>query len=200
VNSEKIYSSIFFLNISKKIQNGYEDYVSWKNPELSGQKGFLDLIIIKNMQKMPGVFNHLHKGDLKICFYLENDILYTVCGSGEIQFQILEAIIEDVIIQFKLFYQQLKENYKLAFEGLLDGFKTQIVEIIKNIATKVKLVHCFCSACNTTISLYVKKSLIEANNVQFPVSIAYIHNGHASLVYLDRNFYVRGIEIINITE
>ena len=33
----------------------------------------------------------------------------------------------------------------------------------------------------------------------FPVPIVYHHEGHATLCYIDKNFEVRGVELVNTT-
>ncbi|MHA1340021.1 MAG: hypothetical protein ACTSRZ_07495 [Promethearchaeota archaeon] len=191
---------IYFINISKETSNGSDNYIFWRNPKVPGPKYQLDIITVKEMKKMPLIFNHIRRGSIKICFYLENKILYIVGGKEELQFQIFEAIIEEVVDNFKQYYGDLKRDYKLVFEGLLEGFCDIIPEILAKIPEKVKLIRCFCRACDTDKMLYVKKSLIEDPNASYPVSLAYIHDGHALLVYIDKNFAVRGTEIINITE
>ena len=68
----------------------------------------------------------------------------------------------------------------------------------QNIDDLIKKVDVFCRVCKKTLLLYVKKSTIE-KETSFPVPLVFNHKGHAVVTYIDQNFVVRGVELVNIT-
>ena len=84
--------------------------------------------------------------------------------------------------------------------GIFNKFKTQVNEIIANFEKLrlVKVINIPCPACNKTLPLIIKNSFIK-NAESYPVPIVYTHNGHAVLAFIDMNFNVRGVELVNMT-
>jgi hypothetical protein len=52
--------------------------------------------------------------------------------------------------------------------------------------------------CDTTKPLIVKRSFIN-DAESYPVPIVYTHDGHSVLCFIDKNFDVRGVELVHIT-
>ena len=52
--------------------------------------------------------------------------------------------------------------------------------------------------CNQVLPLVVKRSFILSAD-SYPVPLVYTHKGHAILCFIDKNFDVRGVELVNIT-
>ena len=81
---------------------------------------------------------------------------------------------------------------------MFKDFTSRVNEIIENLDDLIKKVDVFCKVCKKTLPLYVKKSMIKSAT-SFPVPLVYNHKGHAIVTYVDQNFVVRGVELVNIT-
>ena len=89
---------------------------------------------------------------------------------------------------------------KSDFAELLEHIKEEIDKIIKNFNSLdlVNEIMVPCRVCNTVLSITVKRSFIE-NSESYPVPLVYTHEGHAILCFIDKNYAVRGVELVNIT-
>jgi hypothetical protein len=184
-----------FVNISNEKFTLFE----WK-PERSFRRFDLDLNIIKE-NPISDIFFHRDKGNMKLVFIRKHNLIYTVGASPSVQFQLLEALIEYVDLQFNEMYDvEVILSYGNFSPGLFNGFKDTIVEIIKNFGELdlVKRIHVECRVCGTVLPLFVKKSFIK-NAESYPVPIVYKHKGHAILCFIDQDFHHRGVELVNIT-
>jgi hypothetical protein len=143
----------------------------------------------------------MNKGNLKIVHIRKGNIIYSAGSTIEMQFQLLEAIIEQVSIEFNKKYAV---DYILSYEnfspGIFNKFEVEIEELLGNFEKKdlIKVINIPCMVCNVIKPLIVKKSFIK-NAESYPVPIVYIHEGHAVLCFIDKNFDVRGVELVHIT-
>ena len=83
---------------------------------------------------------------------------------------------------------------------MFNPFRKNIEKIIQNFQNLnlVKVINVECMVCEKLLPLIVKVSLIE-NAESYPVPIVFDHLGHSILCYIDKNFHVRGIELVNKT-
>jgi len=191
---KEMLKNLAFINISKDEFTIFE----WKPP--SSFKSFaLDVNVIKQ-NPFSDIFFHINKGNLKIVYIRRNNLLYSI-GATEIQYQILEALIEHVS---KVFHEIYDIDIILSYENfdsnIFNSFKSEIDNII-NTFDQLKLinkVNVECKICNKILPVYVKKSFIE-NAESHPVPLVYQHKGHAILIFIDVNYSVRGIELVNMT-
>jgi hypothetical protein len=195
LNFKNIINYLEFINISTDDQSIFE----WKPPN-SYKSYMLDLNIVKQ-NRMSNIFFHLNKGNLKIVHIRKDKLIYSAGATNELQFQLLEALIEYIS---KKFYEIWDVDYVLSYENftptVFNAFKDNVHEIIKNFHTLdlVKVIHVECMACEKLLPLIVKISLIK-NAESYPVPIVFDHLGHSILCYIDKNFQVRGVELVNKT-
>jgi len=187
--------SINFINISANDVVIFE----WK-PTGSFTSFALDLNIIKENTAVD-IFFHLNKGNRKMVYIRKGSALYTIGSEDTIQFQLLEALVEAVIKEFKEIYDlDVILSYENVSANIFNGFKSSVDEIIKKFKDLniIKTIRVPCRVCNKNLGLIIKKNIIEEAD-SYPVPIVYNHKGHAILCYIDKNFEVRGVELVNIT-
>ncbi|MHA2008350.1 MAG: hypothetical protein ACXABO_04095 [Promethearchaeota archaeon] len=184
-----------FVNISNDKMTLYE----WKPPK-SFRRFDLDLNIVKE-EHVSDIFFHKDKGNMKLVYIRKNNLIYTVGASIKVQFQLLEALLEHISFKFHERYDlEVILSYSDFNPNIFNSFKDVVEDIIKNFAdlNLVKRIQVECRVCKTVLPLFVKKSFIE-NAESHPVPIVYVHEGHAILCFIDRNFQHRGVELVNIT-
>lgn len=192
---KKIGEFLEFINISNEDFTLFE----WK-PMNSFRRFDLDLNIIKQ-NPINDIFFHRDKGNMKIVYIRKHNLIYSSGASPEVQFQLLEALLEYVDLKFNETYDvDVILSYGNFTSSIFNGFKEIIENIIKNFGELdlVKRIHVECRVCNKVLPLFVKKSFIT-NAESYPVPIVYTHKGHAILCFIDQNFQHRGIELVNIT-
>jgi hypothetical protein len=138
---------------------------------------------------------------MRIAYIKQGKIIFSVGSDESIQFQMLEGLLELVEKRFKETYDiDVILGYGNVSESIFTGFKVQVEEILNNFKTLNigKEIRAFCRVCNKTLNVFIKKSMID-NSDSYPVPIVYNHEGHAILCYIDKNFEVRGVELVNIT-
>jgi len=194
-NYERIFENLEFINIST---NKFEIF-EWK-PSRSFKSFILDLNIVKE-NPLSDIFFHMDKGNMKIVHIRKKNLIYSAGSNKEIQFQLLEALIEQVSKVFNETYDiEVILSYGNFSTTIFNPFKEEVDKIIKNFDKfdLVKTINVPCMVCDEVLPLIVKKSFIE-NAESYPVPIVYIHEGHAILCFIDKNFDVRGVELVNIT-
>jgi len=192
---QNLKENISFINITSEEST----LLDWK-PARSFRSFILDLRMVKE-NEVQDIFFHIDKGNMKIVYIRKGALLLSIGATPEIQFQLLEAILEQVDNQFNemydieviLSYGTISENtfnpFKAKIETLLDGFNE--LDVGKTVTT-------FCRVCKKNLPIFIKKSMIDEAD-SFPVPIVYHHEGHATLCYIDKNFEVRGVELVNTT-
>jgi len=190
---------IEFVSISKQFSSGYENYFEWINPASNGSKFAVDILQIQSYIKMPDIFHQITRRDLKICAILKNKLLYVVGGKDVLQYHVLQAIIEETIVRFDTYLKEQIKDTNVAYKDSFNGFSKDIVGIIERIGELVTIVRCPCAACDANVEIFVKNSFIHHPKSAYPVSMVYIHKGHGLLVYIDKDFKVRGSEIVDIS-
>ncbi|MFX1394317.1 MAG: hypothetical protein ACFFAH_12190 [Promethearchaeota archaeon] len=169
----------------------------WKPPE-SFKSYILDLNIVKE-NTTKEIFFHLNKGNMKIVYIREHKLLYTIGADMDVQFQILEALLERIDEKFHETWDlDVISSYGNISSNIFKDFTKQVNFIIENVKDLIVPVDVFCRVCQKTLPLYVKKSIIKTAT-SFPVPLVYNHKGHAIVTYIDQNFIVRGVELVNIT-
>ena len=184
-----------FVNISTDEFTIFE----WKPPR-SLKSYILDLNVVKQ-NPVSNIFFHIFRGNMKIVHIRLKDLIYTVGSNTEIQFQLLEALIEQVSKYFNEKYDiDSYIKYGNFSTTVFNPFKEDINEIIKNFNSLdlVNEIMVPCRVCNTVLPITVKKSFIESSE-SYPVPLVYTHKGHAILCFIDKNYDVRGVELVNTT-
>ncbi|MFX0009854.1 MAG: hypothetical protein ACFE9R_06035 [Candidatus Hermodarchaeota archaeon] len=191
----KILRNLEFVNISTDQFTVFE----WK-PEGSYKSFILDLNVIKQ-NPVSNIFFHMFRGNMKIVHIRLKNLIYTAGSTNEVQFQLLEALIERVAEVFNEIYDIdsyiMYDNFSTT---VLNPFKEEVENIIKTfneIKTVVEL-KVPCMVCNGILPVIVKKSFVD-NAESYPVPLVYNHKGHAILCFIDKNYDIRGVELVNIT-
>ena len=191
----RILQDLEFINISTDQFTVFE----WK-PEGSYKSFILDLNVIKQ-NPVSNIFFHMFRGNMKIVHIRLKNLIYTAGSTNEVQFQLLEALIERIAEVFNEIYDIdsyiMYDNFSTT---VLNPFKEEVDTIIKTfneIKTVVEL-KVPCMVCNKILPVIVKKSFVD-NAESYPVPLVYNHKGHAILCFIDKNYDIRGVELVNIT-
>ncbi|MBY9014337.1 MAG: hypothetical protein KGD68_01465 [Candidatus Lokiarchaeota archaeon] len=191
----KILQNLEFLNISTDEFTIFE----WKPPR-SYKSFILDLNIVKQ-NPASNIFFHIFKGNMKIVHIRIKNLIYTAGSNNKVQFQLLEALIEKVSIEFNIKYDiESYITYGNFSTTMFNSFNKNVEDIIAgfNELSTVKELKVPCMVCDTVLFIIVKKSFIE-NAESYPVPLVYMHKGHAILCFIDKNYDIRGVELVNIT-
>jgi hypothetical protein len=193
--SDILTENLEFINFSTDEFSIYE----WKPPR-SFKSFVLDLNVVR-LNPVDNIFFHMSRGNMKIVHIRQEGIIYTIGSTNKIQFQLLEALIEKISIVFHEIYDV---KYILSYGNfdisIFRDFNKHLEEIIRDFdnLNLVRTISVPCMVCKTPKKLIVKKSFIE-NSESYPVSLVYMHDGHSILCFIDKNYDVRGVELVNIT-
>ncbi|MBY9002475.1 MAG: hypothetical protein KGD73_00735 [Candidatus Lokiarchaeota archaeon] len=188
-------NNLEFINISN------EEFTLFEYKPKGSYKSFILDLNVSKQNPMSDIFFHMNKGNLKIVHIRKGNIIYSAGSNIEMQFQLLEAIIEEVSVEFNKKYAV---DYILSYDnfspGIFNKFEIEIEELLDNFEERdlIKVVNIPCMVCNVTKPLIVKRSFIN-NAESYPVPIVYVHEGHVVLCFIDKNFDVRGVELVHIT-
>jgi len=191
----RVLQNLEFINISTDKFSIFE----WKPPR-SFKSFILDLNIVKQ-NPVSNIFFHIFKGNMKIVHIRLKNIIYTAGSNNEVQFQLLEALIERVSVVFNEIYDiESYIKYDNFSTTILSPFKEEVDKIINNFNSlnSVMDLKVPCMVCNTVLPVIVKRSFIE-NAESYPVPLVYNHKGHAILCFIDKNYDIRGVELVNVT-
>lgn len=191
----RVLQNLEFINISTDKFSIFE----WKPPR-SFKSFILDLNIVKQ-NPISNIFFHIFKGNMKIVHIRLKNIIYTAGSNNEVQFQLLEALIERVSVVFNEIYNiESYIKYDNFSTTILSPFKEEVDKIINNFNSlnSVMDLKVPCMVCNTVLPVIVKRSFIE-NAESYPVPLVYNHKGHAILCFIDKNYDIRGVELVNVT-
>ncbi len=189
-------TDISFINISHRNSTLFE----YKPPK-SFKSFSLDLNIIKQ-NKINDIFFHLNRGNSKIVYIRKDNLIYSISTEVEkIQFQVLEALVEEIIKRFNLTFEiDVILSYSTVTSSIFSSFKDEVLKILINFDSLelIKKVAVFCRICDTTHLIHVKKTFID-NKDAYPIPLVYTHLGHSIMCYIDKNYQVRGVELVHIT-
>ncbi|MBY9012322.1 MAG: hypothetical protein KGD70_08100 [Candidatus Lokiarchaeota archaeon] len=195
VDYSKILQNLEFFNISTDSFTIFE----WKPPK-SYKSYILDLNIVKK-NPTSNIFFHIFKGEMKIVHIRLKNLIYTAGSNNEVQFQLLEALIEQVSVVFNEIYDiESYIKYDNFSTSMFSSFKEEIDKIISNFNSLncVRDLKVPCMVCNGILIVIVKRSFIE-DAESYPVPLVYNHKGHAILCFIDKNYDIRGVELVNVT-
>jgi len=193
-----LLEKIYFFNIG-----GYksdDNYFHWtskfyhKNP----------LFQIKATRNPPHkeIFYTISNPDITIVYYALKETVFSIGGHPELQSKLLEALIEYLVGRF---YETYDSSLLTTCYGdscnIFDGFKMTILDLLKNFNNKdlIKIARVDCKGCDKkTQEVIIKKSLIsKSKSTTNP--LVFIHSGHALLIYLDKEFKVRGSQLVEVS-
>ena len=191
-----LLNQIYFFNIGR--YQATDNFFTWKNDSYHSNV-LLQIQMIRN-PPIKDIFYCLQKIDLKIVYTLKDDVVFSICSDTEIQSQLLEAILTYLIEQF--FYTFDKSLLMSCYGdvcSIFDSFSSIVEDTFKNYENLdiIELALVTCKGCKKTIPVIIKKSLIE-NSERSTIPLVYSHSGHALLIYIDKQFKVRGNELVDL--
>jgi len=172
------------------------DFVQWIQP----QKNIFRMeIIAAREMALEKYYLHIEKPNRRMVFIKRSNLVFMIIAVEEVQYQLLEAILEQVIASFFELYGEIYRAFLTGMSNIFDGFKAVIPTLFNEAQNnRIKWIQAQCAMCQKTYYICVKKTLIsEAKS--FPVSLVFQHGGHGLLIYLDSTFKTRGIELVEIT-
>ncbi len=191
METKDLTDKIYYVDIGLEDNS---DVAQWRIP---GQKTFpVDILTARNTAK-EDVFTHTETKERKTAYIRQGEFVFTISATYEIQFQLLEAIVELI----RDFYFEHFGNLSrlLITQGAAKGIVNIVPEMFMKAQTEgVKWIKTYCKACKRDMDICVKRSLID-NARRYPVSLVYLHEGHGILVYIDAHFKIRGSELAEIT-
>ncbi len=192
-----LLNQILYLNIGPYKQE--DSYFHWQLKKYE-KSSFFDLKITRNAPER-GIFYCIPRIDSKLIFYVAKDTVFSINVDPEIQSQLMEAILEYIAQKF---FENYDESLLMTCSGdmsqIFNGFSPIVEDIFRNYDKfdlfKTALVTC--NGCKKNISIIVKNSLVE-QSTKPTAPLVYVHSGHALLIYLDKQFKVRGAELVSIS-
>ena len=190
-----LHVKIYFINISKDQSNIF----TWKS-KYSQRHHIFDVNTLQKVIKKPLVFIHLNKGDIKIVCQKTNNIIFSIGADVEVQFQILESLLEYLIKEFLTQYENILSDFLTGSNQLFQKFNDTIDNSLKNFQSLdlVENTRIFCTVCKENHIIAIKKSLIQKSKKNI-VPVVFYHEGITLLIYIDKNFNIRGIERVSLT-
>lgn len=190
LNHPNCFESVNYVDISL---NGNVDLVRWQS---SGKLFPLDIIAARE-KALENVVLHHENNTKRMVFIRKKNFTFTIGSNEEVQYQILEAILNEISKDFLNNFENIPHD--LLTSGMIKEYATQIPSLLKKTEKEsIKWVSAFCRVCNQDIQIAIKKMLVtEAKN--YPVALVYYHQGHGILLYLDANLKVRGVEQVDIS-
>jgi hypothetical protein len=190
---------ILIFEVKKKFSTGFEDLYSWNKTSSARSRFTLDILKAKDLAQKENIFYHIERQDRKICFMLFQNFIYIIGSEIHTQFQLLEAIIEEASQDFAEFYKNKIKQRDTSYLDENRDFDKRFEHIIGDLNHIVSLVLAHCDACGETIKIIAKNSILNKPDQYIPVPLVFTHKGHSLLIYLDKNFSVRGTEIVDVS-
>lgn len=193
-----LHEKILFFNIGRYKHAG-DTFFEWKSENFQ-KASFFEVQLTRNAPER-NIFYCITKGDIKIVYYVKNETVFSIGTDLEVQSQLLDALLEYIIEKFFYMYD---ESLLTSFYGdtcdIFNGFNTVIQETFKDYRTLdiIKTALITCKGCRRTLTVIIKKKLIE-NSLKATTPLVYIHSGHALLLYIDRDYKIRGSELVSVS-
>lgn len=193
-----LMKGVFFFNIGPYMYDS-ETFFDWKSKSYL-RASFFDIKLTRNAPYKK-IFYCVVKEDLKLVYYAEGDVVFTVGADPIIQSPLLEAIIEYL---YGKFFEMYDESMLSTCYGeicnIFDGFKSIVEDSFKNYNNLNLITTALvpCKGCDKTLTVVIKNSLIE-NATKPTTPIVYHHAGHSLLIYVDKQYKVRGSQLVSVS-
>ncbi|MFX1315072.1 MAG: hypothetical protein ACFE9T_04360 [Promethearchaeota archaeon] len=193
-----LFEKIFFFNVGR-YNHDNDTFYEWKSNSYH-KSNFFEVKLTRNAPER-NIFYCITKSDIKLVYYAQNNAVFTIGANPEIQSQLLEAILEYLINEFFYMYDEslLTTSYGDTCD-IFNGFSSVIHNIFKNYKNLelIKTALVTCKGCGRTLTVFIKKSLIE-NSAKTTIPLVYAHSGHAILLYIDKKYKIRGSELVSVS-
>ncbi len=195
-----LLDQINFFNIGP-LGHPAETYYEWKSKSYFKRTQF-ELNLTRHVQ-FKDIYFCITREDAKVVYIVspETETVFTIAAESKVQSLLLEAILEYLINQF---FDTYDSSLLMTCYGeqcnIFDGFTTTVeysfdkyldLDIIKSTLVP-------CKACNKTLQIIIRKSLVDSSTKP-TTPIVYVHAGHSILLYVDKNYKVRGAELVSIS-
>lgn len=196
--STSILEQVFFMNIGP-YQRDNETFFEWKSSNF--YKNTMFEVRLTRNAPFKNIFYCISKSDIKLVYYVKNETVFTIGAHPDVQSLLLEAVLEYLV---DIFFDTYDESLLMTCYGdvcnIFDGFKATVLQVFENYRDYdlIKASFVTCKACQKTIQVIIKKSIIE-NSTKPTTPVVYVHSGHAILVYVDKQFKVRGSELVSVS-
>ncbi len=192
-----LLNKVFFFNIGAHRDS--DNFFYWTS-ENYHKNPYFQIKLIRNAP-YKNIFYTIPNPDVTIVYYVYKHTIFSIGADPKVQSQLLEAILEFLIKRFfEIFDESLLDTYFGDSCNLFDGFETEFLDLLKNFKEKdlIKTALVNCKTCDKTFQIIIKKSLIENSN-QSTTPLVYVHSGHALLVYVDKQYRIRGTHLVSVS-
>lgn len=195
--SLNLFEKMYFVNIGRYRHD--DTYFEWISKGYQ-KSTFFETRVTRNAPEQK-VYYVIAKSDIKLVYFVVNDVVFTMGAHADLQSLLMETLLEYMIKQF---FEMFDESLFMACYGeqchIFNSFDEVVTDVFRNYEKldlfMTSLVHC--KGCNKTLKIIIKKSLVE-NSTKPTVPIVYVHSGHAVLVYVDKQYKVRGNELVTMS-
>ena len=189
---ENLKHQIQFINIS----NNEQSLVDWRPVGLFANYDFE----LKDIRKteIRNYYFKINKISMNIYYLKKKDFFFSIGVEKALQRQLVEAVLDVVIEKLYDAYDfEVLISYGSIDSTMFKTFKNDIEEILSNFddLNIVKTIRVPCSVCINIFPIIVKRNLIE-KAPHYPVPVVCTHEDHDLLVYIDKEYKVRGMSPI----
>ncbi len=192
-----IINQIYFFNIGRYQSN--DSYFHWTSVSYHKSNVF-DIRMTRNAPTEKN-FYCIPKADIKLVYYSNENVVFCIGSTPEIQSQLLEALLEYLIERF---FDMYDKSLLMTCYGdtcnIFDAFSAVIEDTLNNFKNLnlIKTALVSCPICSSTLPVVIKTTLIEKSE-KTATPLVYDHSGHAILLYIDKHYKVRGHDIVTIS-
>ena len=189
-----LLEQIYFFNIG--LYKKDDTYYQWKN-ENNPRSNFFEIQAARNAPQEK-IFYCEAKEDQKTVYYVEKNTVFCIGADPRVQSQLIEALLEHLMVHFFILYEEQLHRIR---HGEISHFFKDFNLLVHDVFENYNRLDLFetalvmCKGCKVSLNVIIKKSIKFEKPTE---TIVYIHKGHALLMYIDKQYKVRGTEIILI--
>ncbi len=187
-----LLEQIYFFNIG--LYQKDDTFFQWNNKN-NPRSNFFEIQMARNAPQ-DKIFYCEAKEDQKTVYYVEKNTVFCIGADPIVQSQLIEALLEHLMVHFFILYEdQLRRVGHGEISHFFKDFNMLVHDVFDNYDRldlfETSMVNC--KGCNSVLNVIIKKSI----KFDKPTStIVYLHKGHALLIYIDKQYMVRGAEIV----
>jgi hypothetical protein len=197
----KLIEKTFFFNVAA--YNSDDSFFHWAS-ENYHKSVFFQMKLIRNAPHKD-IFCSIPNPDITIVYYIHQNTIFAIGAKPFIQSQILEALLEYLMDKFFDMYDDSLLESCFGFSesscNIFNGFEEVFMDSIENFH-KLGLIEkalVTCKGCGgKTFEIMIKKTLIE-NSDSATTPFVYVHSGHALLIYVDKQYKIRGSHLVSVS-
>lgn len=193
-----LIDKIFFFDIGKHQSN--DSFFNWIS-KIYDKPIILDVRPTRYSTSTENIFYCIIKTNIKVVYIKKENVVFSIGAHSDIQSQFMEAIVEYLINSF---YDMFDESLLTTLYGDVSDIFSSFTQVVEDTLSNYENLNIIeiplvtCKGCNKTIPVIIKKSLIE-NSTKNTTPLVYAHSGHAILIYVDKQYKIRGHDIVGIS-